>query len=177
MNQQTDRREEILNATRTRTFTWEDPHKLFGIARTMSGLELMRKMMGGEIRLPPIMELVDFRLRRVDPGEVDFVFMPQEFHFSPIGTVHGGIACTLLDSAMSCGVYAAIPAGAAFTTLQLNVNLIRPITLESGELRCEGKVAHLGARTATAEARLVDSGGRLYAHSSTTCMIFPATSK
>ncbi len=177
MNQQIARSERVQNATRTRTFTWEDPRKLFGIANTMSGLELMRKMMQGEVRLPPIMELVDFRFRRVDPGELDFVFTPQEFHFSPIGTVHGGIACTLLDSAMSCAVYAAIPAGAAFTTLQLNVNLIRPITLESGELRCEGKVAHLGARTATAEARLVDAKGKLYAHGSTTCMIFPAAAR
>jgi uncharacterized protein (TIGR00369 family) len=158
---------------RTRTITWEDPRKLFGIASAMSGLELMRKMMEGEVRLPPIMELVDFRFRRVDPGEVDFVFTPQEFHFNPIGAVHGGVACTLLDSAMSCAVYAAIPQGTAFTTLQLNVNLIRSITLDSGELRCEGKVTHKGGRTATAEARMVDAGGRLYAHGTTTCMVFP----
>lgn len=162
---------------RTRTITWEDPRKLFAVARTMSGLEFTRQVMRGEVRLPPIMELVDFRFTRVEPGEIEIEMTPQEFHFNPIGAVHGGIACTLLDSAMSCAVYAALPAGTAFTTLQLNVNLVRSVTLDSGPLRAEGKVTHSGTRTATAQAQLLDMQGRLYAHSSTTCMVFPPEPK
>lgn len=170
-------RDDAITAARTRTISWEDPRTLFGIARTMSGLDFMRKILHGEVRLPPVMELIDFRFARVDPGEVDFTFTPQEFHFNPIGAVHGGIACTLLDSAMSCAIYAAIPAGTAFTTLQLNVHLIRGIGLETGPMRCEGKVAHCGARTGTAEARLLDAKGRLYAHASTTCLIYAPEAK
>lgn len=170
-------RDDAIGAARTRTISWEDPRTLFGIARTMSGLDFMRKIMRGEVRLPPIMELIDFQFTRVEPGEVHIGFTPQEFHFNPIGAVHGGVACTLLDSAMSCAIYAAIPAGTAFTTLQLNVHLIRGIGLETGTMRCEGAVTHCGTRTGTAEAKLVDAKGRLYAHASTTCLIYVPEAK
>lgn len=160
---------------RSRTITWANPRMLAGTARSMSGLEFMRKIMQGEVPLPPIMELIDFQFTRVEPGEITIEFEASEFHYNPIGMVHGGIACTLLDSAMSCAVYASLPTGMAFTTLQLNVNFIRTISLESGLLRCEGKVVHGGARTATAEARLVDTKGKLYAHSATTCLTTPSS--
>jgi uncharacterized protein (TIGR00369 family) len=97
--------------------------------------------------------------------------LPGEQHYNPIGVVHGGLAMTLLDSAMGCAVHTHIPAGGAYTTLEAKTNLTRPITAQTGLLRAVGKVLHVGARVATAEGRLVDSAGKLYAHASTTCMV------
>jgi uncharacterized protein (TIGR00369 family) len=164
-------------SSRTRTITWPDPREQFRVARSMTGLELIRKMVTGDLARPPIMELIDFRFTRAEHGAVTIECTPQEMHFNPIGVVHGGIHCTLLDSAMSCAVYCSLPLGMAFTTLQVNVHFIRSIVLESGLLRCDGKVVHSGSRTATAEARLVDSQGKLYAHASTTCLIYSVESK
>lgn len=158
---------------RTRTFSWHDPKLSVQPALSMSGLEFIRKVMNGEADLPPIMELVSFRFVKAEPGEVTCEFEPAEFHYNPIGAVHGGIACTLLDSAMSCSVYASLPAGMVFTTLHVDVSFVRPISLETGVMRCEGKVVHSGSRIATAEARLIDMSGKIYAHGTTTCLVFP----
>jgi uncharacterized protein (TIGR00369 family) len=101
-----------------------------------------------------------------------FAVEPAEYHYNPIGLVHGGLACTLLDSAMGCAVHTTLPAGTGYTTLELKVNLIRPLTRETGRVLCEGTIIHVGGRTATAEARITDAAGALYAHATTTCMIF-----
>ncbi|MGO8949973.1 MAG: PaaI family thioesterase, partial [Ktedonobacterales bacterium] len=110
-------------------------------------------------------------LLEVDEGRALFVVQPAEYHYNPIGVVHGGLAATLLDSAMSCAIQTTLPAGVGYTTLEIKVNFVRPITLDSGELRCEGKVVHGGSRTATAEGQLLDQAGKLYAHGTTTCII------
>jgi uncharacterized protein (TIGR00369 family) len=162
-----------VTENRTRTFTWVDPLMAAGVARKVGGLEYTRMVMRGETPLPPICELVGFRFVRVEPGEIGIEFDPKEYHYNAIATVHGGIPCTLLDSAMSCAVYTAIPVDHGFTTLQVNINFVRQIVVGTGVMRCDGKVAFGGSRIATAEARLVDAKGKLYAHGTTTCMTFP----
>jgi uncharacterized protein (TIGR00369 family) len=97
--------------------------------------------------------------------------MPGEQHYNPIGVVHGGLAMTLLDSAMGCAVQTHMPAGGGYTTLEAKTHLVRAITSKTGSLRAIGKALHLGSRVATAEGRLVDGAGKLYAHATTTCMV------
>jgi uncharacterized protein (TIGR00369 family) len=139
--------------------------------RHKSGLEFLRSIISGELPTPPIAVTLGFRLAEADPGRVVFAVQPAEYHYNPIGVVHGGLAATLLDSSMSCAVQSTLPAGVGYTTLEIKVNFIRPITLGVGELRCEGAVIHGGSRTATAEGRLIDQTGKLYAHGTTTCII------
>ena len=110
--------------------------------------------------------------RAGEPIPAVFAVEPAEYHYNPIGVVHGGVAATLLDSAMGCAVHSALPAGAGYTSLEIKVNFVRPLTAETGRVRCEAKLIHLGGRTATAEGRVVDEAGKLYAHGTTTCLIF-----
>jgi uncharacterized protein (TIGR00369 family) len=161
-------------AVRSRTTEWYDPMELAALARGRRGLELMQDMIAGKIPSPPIAVTVGFRLIEVKEGEAVFVLTPGEHQYNPIGVVHGGVASTLLDSAMGCAVHTTLAAGEGYTTLELKVNLVRAITLKSGPLRAEGKVVHLGRSTATAEARLVDAENRLYAHGSSTCLVMRA---
>lgn len=157
---------------RTLTVSWEDPAPGAEAARTMSGLEYLRAMADGELPGPPLAHLVGFGLHEVEEGRIVFECEPGEQHYNPIGSVHGGLACTLFDSAMGCAVHTALPAGTGYTTVELKVNLLRPITVQTGRLLCEGKTIHVGGRIATAEARLTDEAGKLYGHATTTCMIF-----
>ncbi len=107
--------------------------------------------------MPPMLELMGFEPVEIEEGRVAFAVSPAEYHYNTIGTVHGGLACTLFDSAMGCAVHTALPAGAGYTTIELKVNLLRPITIATGRLLCEGKTIHVGGRIATAEARLNDA--------------------
>jgi uncharacterized protein (TIGR00369 family) len=118
------------------------------------------------------MSLMNIAIGEIEEGRVVFTVEPAEYHYNPIGMVHGGLACTLCDSAMGCAVHTMLPAGVGYTTLELKVNFIRPLTRETGLVRCEGTVIHAGSRSATAEARLYDAAGTLYGHATTTCMIF-----
>jgi uncharacterized protein (TIGR00369 family) len=137
----------------------------------MSGLAFLHSIILGKLPAPPIAATLGFRLAEAAHGRVVFVVQPAEYHYNPIGVVHGGLAATLLDSCMSCAVQSTLPEGVGYTTLELKVNFIRPITLGTGELRAEGTVVHAGGKTATAEGRLLDQAGKLYAHSTTTCII------
>ncbi|MBC8075392.1 MAG: PaaI family thioesterase, partial [Chloroflexales bacterium] len=101
---------------------------------------------------------------------------PAEYHYNPIGSVHGGVAATLCDSAMACAIHTTLPAGVGYTTLELKVNFVRPITVQTGRVTCEGTLIHMGGRVATAEARLTDASGALYAHATTTCLVLRPTS-
>lgn len=159
-------------ADRSRMVSWEDPRALSEAAGELSGLEFFRKIVSGELPQPPIGQLIDMEMTAAEEGCIVFEFTPAEFHYNPVGAVHGGIPCTLLDSALACSVQSMLPKGASFTTLEIKVNMVRPITIETGRMRCEGSVLHLGRRTATAEGRLLDNSGKLYAHGTTTCMIF-----
>jgi uncharacterized protein (TIGR00369 family) len=146
-------------------------------AATMSGLELLQKMIAGELPGPPIMQTLDFTLTEVETGRALFEGNPAFKHYNPLGTVHGGYAATLLDSCMGCAVHTTLPKGVTYTTLEFKVSLMRAITAETGVVRAEGKVLNTGRRTATAEGRLTDGKGRLLAHASTTCLIFDIPSK
>ena len=157
---------------RKRTVVWKDPTVNARAAEQMSGLEFLGAMQNGELPLPPMCELVGFEPTEVEEDRVVFECTPAECHYNPIGVVHGGLACTLFDSAMGCAVHTMLPASVGYTTVELKVNFLRPITLNTGRLLCEGTTIHVGRHIATAEARLLDTSGKLYGHATTTCMIF-----
>ena len=141
--------------------------------RSLSGLELMRAIIEGRLPQAPMAGTLDFALAEAAEGEVTFVGHPAAPHYNPLGSVHGGYAATLLDSCMSCAVQTTLEQGFGYTTLEFRVHLVRAITAESGPIRATGKVVHPGKRAATAEGRILDAGGRLLAHGTTTCLIFP----
>src|SRR5919206_1754225 len=160
------------NAGRTRTVSWEDPKALAEAARGLTGLEFLKRVVAGELPRPPISALMNFGLAELEEGRAVFTVEPAEYHYNPIGVVHGGLAATLLDSAMGCAVHSTLPAGAGYTTLEIKVNFVRPLTDKTGEVRCEAQVVHVGGRVATAEGKITDARGKLYAHATTTCIIF-----
>ena len=159
------------STTRTRTFTWEDPAAIMRVGRTMSGLESLKAVLAGELPPPPIAAMLDMRLVEVEEGRVVFAIEPAEYQYNPLGTVHGGVTATLLDSALGCTVQSMLPSGTAYTTIELKINYVRPITSETGTVYGEGKIIHMGGRIATAEARVTDTAGKLYAHATTTCIL------
>ncbi|WP_299958580.1 PaaI family thioesterase [uncultured Modestobacter sp.] len=148
---------------RTRTFSWGDPMQTATAARSAAGVDVLRAVVTGELPGPPIAATMGFDLVEVDEGRVVFAFEPAEYHYNPIGSVHGGVYATLLDSAAGCAVHSMLPAGVGYTSLDLTVKFLRAITLDTGRVTCEGSVTHLGGRTALAEARLRDAAGRLLA--------------
>jgi uncharacterized protein (TIGR00369 family) len=140
--------------------------------REFSGLEVIRKMMRGELPPPPIAQTLDFALVEVDKGRVVFQGHPTRTHFNPIGTIHGGWQATLLDSCMACAVQTQLEAGQAFTSLEIKINFLRAMTDKVGPVRAEGKVIQVGRQIGIAEGSLYDAAGKLYAHGTTTCLIF-----
>ena len=157
--------------TRSLNVTWDDPIAAFAAGKALAGIDYMKEMIAGKIAPPPIMRLMGFRLTQVGDGLAVFECEPGEQHYNPIGVVHGGLAMTLLDSAMGCCVHTRLPANTGYTTLEAKVNLVRAITAKTGTIRATGKVIHLGGKTATAEGRIEDAAGKLYAHGTTTCII------
>jgi len=137
-----------------------------------SGLEIFTGMLQGELPAPPISETLDFFLVEAERGRVVFHGRPSGRIYNPLGTVHGGWFATLLDSAVACAVQSCLPAGKSYTTLELKVNIVRALTTKVPLVRAEGKVVHLGGQVATADGKLVGPDNRLYAHASTTCLIF-----
>jgi uncharacterized protein (TIGR00369 family) len=140
----------------------------------MSGLEFLNGMVAGLQPQAPMAATLGFRLTEVAAGRAVFEGLPEFRHYNPIGTVHGGFAATLLDSALGCAVFSTMAKGEAWTTLELKFNLVRPISQDTGVVRAEGRIIHRGRNVATADGDLRDKAGRLYAHASTTCMVFPA---
>lgn len=137
-----------------------------------SGLELMQAMLRGELPYPPIARTLDFMLISVGEGSAVFQGRPGANHLNPMGTVHGGWFATLLDSALGCAVHTCMPPGRGYTTAELGVNLVKALTPRVPRVRAEGRVLHCGRQLATAEARLVGPDGTLYAHATTTCLVF-----
>ena len=158
--------------TRSLTVSWEDPLAAFEEGKKLAKpIEYLRAIRDGRLPHPPICALLGYRLTEVEPGHAVFEITAGERHYNPIGVVHGGIAFTMLDSAMGCSVQTMLPAGKGYTTLEIKANLVRAITLKTGLIRATAKVVHLGKQTATAEGRLEDASGKLYAHGTTTCII------
>ena len=140
--------------------------------KTTSGLDLLKGMIEGRFPAPPIAETLDFGMVEVAAGRCVFTGRPSKKHYNPSGTVHGGFAATLLDSAMGCVVHTLVPTGKGFTTLEIKVNYVRPMFESTGEVRCEATIINMGKTVATAEGKILDSKGRLIAHGTTTCLIF-----
>jgi uncharacterized protein (TIGR00369 family) len=157
---------------RERTFTWEDPLAGAGAAMQMSGLEYMRAIADGTLPQPPIARALGFSLVEVEHGRAVFAIEPAEWMYNPIGSVHGGIAATLLDSCMGCAVHTTLEAGVGYTTTDLQVRYLRGMSTATGRVLGEGRVVHAGKRTATAEGRIYSEDGEvLVAHGSTGCVI------
>lgn len=162
----------MSDAARTRTVTWEDPVLHAWRASSGDGLDILTRVIAGELPQSPMALLMGFALVEVGDGTATFAATPQEFHYNPAGVVHGGFAATLLDSAMGCAVYSTVKTGFTYTTVELKVNLLKPISLATGPVRARATVLHRGRRTAMAEGRLEDAAGRLLAHATTTCLIY-----
>ncbi|MCW2638518.1 MAG: aromatic compound degradation protein PaaI [Dactylosporangium sp.] len=158
---------------RTRTYTWEDPGISAAAMANRSGLEILQAIGAGEIPRPPVMQTLSISAIEVEAGRIVFGLQPQEFHYNPLGTMHGGVLATLLDSAAACAVQSTLPVGIAYTSLDLTTKFLRPVTVRSGMLRCEGTVLSRGQRTALAQAQVFDDADRLIAHATSSCMIFP----
>ena len=161
---------------RSRFFRWSDPARFVDPIQKLSGIDFMRAFLTGDLPAPPFMELLGIRIVSVDPGSVAFEFEPGEYMYSPLGNVHGGIVTVLLDTAMGCSFHTTLPAGVGYTTLELKVNFLRPVTSKVGTLRAEGHVIHSGSRVATADARLLDREKKLHAHATSTLLILRAES-
>lgn len=141
-----------------------------------SGLQILQALLAGEIPPPPMAVTLDFTLIRVEPGFAVFQGRPDFSHYNPMGTMHGGWFATLLDSAMGCAVHTTLPAGKTYTTLEMKLNLVRALTDAVPLVRAEGRLLHGGRQVVTAEGRLIGPDGKLYAHTSTTCLVLSRAS-
>lgn len=157
---------------RQRHVTWDDPTVTAAAAAGRSGVEFLQAMVDGEVPTPPIARLLGMGIESIEPGRVAFTLDTGEHLYNPIGSIHGGVFCTVLDSAMGCAVHAALPAGRAYTTLELKVSFMRPLTTAVARVRAIGEVLTSGRRVATAEGRLVGDDGTLFAHATTTCLVW-----
>ncbi|AXH00385.1 hotdog fold thioesterase [Deinococcus wulumuqiensis] len=158
----------------TRTYSWADPEFDPEKIRHLSGLEYLQAIARGELPAAPIGATLGMERPRpedVQEGRVVFRLKPQNFQYNPIGSVHGGVYATLLDSAVACAIHTTLPAGATYTTLELKVNYIRPLIAGGPEVQAIGQVVHVTRQTGVAEGRIVDDQGRIYAHATTTCLI------
>jgi len=161
-----------VQEARSRTFTWEDPATAAAAGRTLAGLDYMRGILDGTVPAPPIARMLGFTILEASPGRAVFAMEPAEWMYNPIGSVHGGIAATILDSCMGCAVHTTLPAGVGYATSDLQVRYIRAMGADTGRVIAEGRVVHGGRRVATAEGRLlVEADGILLAHASTGCAI------
>jgi uncharacterized protein (TIGR00369 family) len=141
--------------------------------RAVDGLTLMTGVMDGRFPAPPISKALGFWMSTVELGRVVFDYQPVFDHYNPLGSVHGGIAATLLDSVMGCCIHTTLKAGTGYTTVEIKINYVRAMTDKTGPVQAEGQVINVGSRIATSEGRLVDGTGKLLAHGTTTCLIFP----
>ncbi|MCI2419486.1 PaaI family thioesterase [Saccharopolyspora sp. K220] len=159
---------------RMRVVSWDDPEATATMAGERDGLEFIQALAAGDVPPPPIVQLIGARLESAVQGEVVFALEPAEFHYNPIGSVHGGIYATLLDSAAGCAVHTMLPAGTGYTSLDLSVRFLRPMRIATGTVTCTGTVTHLGRWIALAEARLEDGAGRLLATATSNCLLIHA---
>jgi uncharacterized protein (TIGR00369 family) len=142
------------------------------VMASMTGIDFVRAIFDGRLPAPPIMQTIEPFDSVAKPGHVVFYSTPGFRHYNPIGSVHGGYAATLLDSAMGLAVHSMLPPGTGYTTLEFKISFIRGMTMDTGAVRSEGRTLNVGRRAATAEARLTDAKGRLLAHATTTCLVF-----
>lgn len=154
----------------TRTYGTVSPER----QKEMSGLEFVRGLASGALPLNTMAQTLGYDVVDADKGFVVIALDPTGAHLNPWGTVHGGLTATLLDSCMGLAIQSMLEKGFGSTTLEFKISLVRAITLETGRIRAEGKILNCGKRVGTAEGRVTDAAGRLLAHGTTTCLIFPA---
>jgi uncharacterized protein (TIGR00369 family) len=165
----------MTEAVRSRTHEWTSPMEMAAWARSLSAPEFFTAWSRGEV-VPPMAATLGFELASFEDGRVEIVCTPDEFQYNPYGTIHGGLAATLLDTATGCAVHTRLPAGTGYATLSLSVDFLRPITTETGTVRCTGSVVSMGKRVAVAEGILVDSSERMLARGSATCLLIEGVS-
>jgi uncharacterized protein (TIGR00369 family) len=156
---------------RQRTFSWSDPAAIAAAGAGLSGAEFFAAIAEGTIPPPPLMRALDFDGVSFTEGRAEFRLTPREFHYNPLGTVHGGVFATLLDSACGCAVHTMLPAGVFYTSLDLSVKYLRPVTVDTGPITAEGTVVHLGRRTALAEGRITDAAGKVHVTATSSCLL------
>jgi uncharacterized protein (TIGR00369 family) len=164
-----------IEGVRSRTITWTDPARMRFRLRGLDGYERLAAIKRGDAAPPPAAELLGLSLDELERGRTVFSVVADELHENPMGTMHGGVVATLVDTAMGCAVSSTLPADAAFTTLELSTNFVRAITQATGRVHAEGRVVHRGGRIATTEARVYDDAGTLYAHAKSTCLVQAGT--
>ena len=157
---------------RSRTVTWEDPLATAAAGRGAEGLEFLRSMVDGEVPGPPIASLLGMSLVSVSPGQAVFTLTPDESMFNPIGAVHGGIVCTLLDSALGCALHTTLPAGKGYTSVEIKVSYLKAVRPASGVLTATGRVVRAGSRVGFTEGEVVDASGAVVATATSTLLVF-----
>lgn len=165
--------DEQPTATRTKTVSWSDPALSAEAAKTMAGLDFLRALVDGTLPPPPILALMNLEAVSAEVGEVTFRCTPDESHYNPIGAVHGGFVCTVLDSVLGCAVQTTLPLGTGYTSLEIKVSYLRALSATSGELTAIGRVTKPGRRAAFAEGEVRDEDGRLIATATGTLLVFP----
>ncbi|MEP7154875.1 MAG: PaaI family thioesterase [Betaproteobacteria bacterium] len=143
------------------------------ILKSVSGLEFLQGIISGKYPQPPIGERMDMRLVEIERGRAVFEATPGLGVYNPLGTVHGGFAATIMDSCMACSVQSMVEVGFGYTTIEFKITFVRPITVQTGLVRGVGEVVNVGRRLGVAEGRLLDANGKVLAHATTSCMIFP----
>ncbi|WP_166822287.1 PaaI family thioesterase [Brevibacterium limosum] len=158
---------------RETTVTWGDP--AIGLKRLphLDGIEFLQKIADGEIPAAPIGAHIGMEFTEVEPGKVTFTCHPDESHYNPIGMVHGGLVCTLLDSVVGCAAHSLLPAGMGYTSIDINVGYLRPVTADSGPLVATGRVTKPGRRVTFAEGEVVDAAGKTVATTTSSLLVFP----
>jgi uncharacterized protein (TIGR00369 family) len=157
---------------RSRTFSWSDPLVTAAKLSELSGLEGIQAVASGELPPPPIADLLGMTIALVEPGRVVFALEPAEWMYNPIGSIHGGVAATMLDSALGCAIHTTLPAGVGYATSDLQVRYVRALSALSGRILADAHVVHAGRRLATAEGKLyAEQDGKLFAHGTTSCII------
>jgi len=165
-------RPDSAGTARTRTYSWADPADTLAALPGRPGIEILAAVGRGELPLPPVLAMTGIEPVDVGEGWITFALQPHEMHYNPLGSVHGGVIATLLDSATGCAVHSVLPAGKGYASLDLTVKYLRPVTVDTGPVTATGTVLSRGSRTALAEAKLTDQRDRLLAYASSTCMIF-----
>jgi uncharacterized protein (TIGR00369 family) len=154
-----------------RLVTWQSPSLYINQMRQMSGTEYIDAVRAGDMPVSPMLKLLDIHGREWHEGYALFTVVPQEFHYNPMGIAHGGLACALLDTAMAVSVMTMLPQGVGYVTLEIKINFTKPMVSDSGEMRAEGRAIHVGSKTATADGRIMDANGVIYAHGTTTLLL------
>ena len=157
---------------RSRTVTWQDPLRSAEAGLGMAGIDYIQAIISGRIPPPPISQLVQMDIAEAEPGRVVFTCTPDESAYNPIGAVHGGLVCTLLDSVAGCALHTMLPQGKGYTSVEIKVNYLKAVRLASGTLTATGTVVKAGSRVGFAEGVVTDAGGAVVATATSTLLVF-----